>query len=128
MKTKKTIGLVMLASLFLATPYLFSGKVETPTKNFETQISKGTVVLDFFSIHCGPCNRFAPTFAKVATEFSDIKFIKIDVDKNNHSAIVKKYKVRGIPALFILKDGKIIAKKSGLMSAAEFKKWIKSAI
>jgi len=118
----------MLASLFLATPYLFSGKVETPSKNFKTQISEGIVVLDFFATWCGPCKRFAPTFAKVAAEFPDIKFIKIDVDKHSKIAEDKKYKVRGIPALYILKDGKIIAKKSGLMSPAEFKKWIKSAI
>ena len=44
------------------------------------------VVVDFTATWCGPCQMIAPAYAKMAEEFTDCVFIKVDVDENEETA------------------------------------------
>jgi thioredoxin-like negative regulator of GroEL len=35
--------------------------------------------------------------------------------------------VRGIPALFVLRDGKVVAQRAGAMDAASLERWVREA-
>ena len=54
---------------------------------FDAAVAKDTLtVVDFTATWCGPCQRIAPVFAKLAEEMPDIVFVKVDVDENEETA------------------------------------------
>jgi len=71
------------------------------------------VLLDFYADWCGPCQTLLPIVDDLAEEHKeDFEIVKINVDYNPELA--QKFQVRSIPALFFLKDVKIVDKLQGL--------------
>jgi thioredoxin 1 len=87
--------------------------------NFDSLVSEGVVVVDFFANWCGPCRMLGP----VLEELSDVKVVKIDVDQEEDLA--RRFGVMSIPALYLFKDGKQVDNKVGFMSLDELIEWIK---
>ncbi len=74
------------------------------------------VLADFFATWCGPCKTMSPILVEAKGKLEDkVTVVKIDVDKNQAAA--SKFNVRGVPTLVLFKDGKIVWRKSGVMSA-----------
>ncbi len=82
------------------------------------------VLLDFYADWCGPCKMIGPVLEQVAGENPDIKVVKINVDEN--ISLAQQYGVQGIPALFVLKDGDVVAQKAGFMPKDALVTWVKS--
>lgn len=76
--------------------------------DFEEEVlkEKGVVIVDFWATWCGPCKMIAPIVEELDEEMSNVKFVKVDVDKNPQ--IANQYKIVSIPTLKIFKDGKLI--------------------
>jgi len=55
-----------------------------------------------------------------------VKIAKVNVDENPQVAAAMG--IRGIPALFIVKDGQIIANKVGAAPKSALASWIDSAL
>ena len=93
-------------------------------KAFNEVISQDKpVLLDFYADWCGPCKMLLPTVAKLAEKYEkDIEVRKINVDKNPELA--QQFKVRSIPALFVLKDKKIEKALVGLQTEHALEKVI----
>lgn len=66
---------------------------------------EGTVVIDFYATWCRPCKIMTPIIEEIANENNDVKFVKIDIDKNEELAI--KYNVMSIPTIIIMKNGEV---------------------
>ena len=99
----------------------------TTEEEFKTEVleSKIPVVVDFWATWCGPCQTLSPTIEELDNEYSHkIKFVKIDVDKDNKFAIASKYSVRGVPTLIIFKDGIEKSRSVGLHSKDEIIKML----
>jgi len=114
-----------LLGLF-ASAAMVQAKVIHPSSSsvdtFKKEINSGVFIVDFFATWCGPCKKFAPTFEKTSSDFPNITFMKVDVDRYN--PIAKWCRVRSMPTIVMFKDGKKVASKTGAMSYSEFKNWI----
>lgn len=102
----------------------------TVTKNsFQADVLQAAepVVVDFWAEWCGPCRQIGPALEELATEFKGrVKIVKVNVDENPDSPAVLG--VRGIPALFMFKDGAVVSSKIGAAPKAALKSWIESAV
>lgn len=83
--------------------------------NFQNEVmnSDKQVLLDFWASWCGPCRMIAPVVEEIATERSDIKVGKINVEEQPELA--SQFGVMSIPTLVIIKNGKITNKAVGAM-------------
>ena len=81
--------------------------------NFQNEImdSEKTVLLDFWAPWCAPCRMVVPIMEEIASERSDIKVGKINVDEQPELA--SKFSIMSIPTLVVMKNGKIVQQVSG---------------
>ena len=85
------------------------------------------VVVDFWAEWCGPCKQIGPSLEEISNEMEGkIKVVKVDVDTNPSAAA--SLGVRGIPALFLFKDGEVLSNKTGAAPKAALKTWIEDTI
>lgn len=81
--------------------------------NFASETSNGIAIVDFWAEWCGPCKMLGPILDQVATEIGDKAVVgKVNVDEAQQLAA--QFSVRSIPAIFILKDGKVANQFVGL--------------
>merc|ERR1712167_314548 len=69
------------------------------------------VVVDFTATWCGPCQRIAPVFVKLAEEMPEIVFIKVDVDENEE--VAAKCNIQCMPTFQFYKNGDKVHEFSG---------------
>ena len=96
---------------------------------FEAEVTNSDipVVVDFWAEWCGPCKQIGPSLEELSEELGGkVKIVKVDVDNNPNSAA--KMGVRGIPALFVIKDGQVVANMAGAKPKAALKSWIEESI
>lgn len=110
-------------------------KAETPAmihvsskEELEKVIQAGKpLFIDFYADWCGPCRRLAPEVEKLSAAYSGrIAVVKINVDKAEELA--KEYGVSSIPAIFVLKDGKVTDKAMGFRPYAELEAMVKPVL
>ena len=85
--------------------------VDVTDATFEEEVlrrsSEVPVVVDLWAPWCGPCRTLGPIIEKVvdATEGA-VALAKVNLDEN--PAIAGSFQVQSIPAVFALKDGKVV--------------------
>lgn len=101
--------------------------VTDATFDKEVRNSDIPVVVDFWAEWCGPCRMIGPSLEELAAQYDGkVKIAKVNVDENPESPALLG--VRGIPALFLFKDGEVVSNKVGAAPKAALKAWIDSAI
>lgn len=85
------------------------------------------VLVDFHATWCGPCKQMAPELTRFARENSSkLRVIKIDIDKNQEAAT--QFQILGVPTLILFKEGKVLWRQSGAMSAAQIGQFVRPLI
>ena len=90
--------------------------------NFQETISEGTVLLDFWAPWCGPCRMLTPVLEQL-DELNLVKIGKVNVDEEDDVAAA--FGISSIPALFLVKDGKVVKKSLGYQGLEALKEFIK---
>jgi thioredoxin 1 len=104
-------------------------KTKTKKMGKFSEIVKSDIptLVDFYATWCGPCKMMSPVLERIKNEMgSQVRVLKIDVDKNQEAA--EKFKVRGVPTFILFKKGEIQWRQSGGMDFNTLKNKIKSAL
>ena len=97
--------------------------VVTVTKdNFNEVVKEGPIILDFWANWCGPCRMLSPVLETLAEE-ENLVVGKVNVDEEEELA--NSFNISSIPALFLVKDGKVVNKTVGYQPISALKEFIK---
>ncbi|MDO8509103.1 MAG: thioredoxin [Nanoarchaeota archaeon] len=93
-------------------------------KEFGSFIKSGNTIIDFYADWCGPCKIVSPIIEGASKENKNIKFAKIDVDKNNELA--QRFGILSIPTIMFFKNGEEVDVVVGALSKEELEEKIES--
>ena len=87
--------------------------IEVSEQTFNDEVIKSSkkVLIDFYATWCMPCRIIKPRINEVANEYTEVKFVSIDVDKAPN--LSEKYGIHSIPTLVVIEDGKEVNRVVG---------------
>lgn len=94
--------------------------------SFDEVIEKNSlVVIDFWAEWCGPCKSFAKVVDKIAVDYPDVIFGKVDIEKER--GLAEEFQIRSIPSIMIVRDQVVVYADSGSLSAASLVELLEKA-
>ncbi|KAK9906199.1 hypothetical protein M0R45_002743 [Rubus argutus] len=113
------------SSSYSSTP--FSQSLEINETQFRDSVlnSDRPVLVEFVANWCGPCRLISPAMEWVAQEYKDrLAVVKIDHDANPR--LIEEYKVYGLPALILFKNGQEVpeSRREGAITKAKLKEYV----
>ena len=99
------------------------GQVKSVTDSeFDSAINGDEwVLVDSWAPWCGPCKALGPILEQIAEEMP-VTIAKVNTDSDSMNAA--KLGVRGIPALFLFHNGKMVANQTGMVPKPALTNWL----
>jgi thioredoxin-like negative regulator of GroEL len=86
-----------------------------------TLAAPGLVLLDVYTQSCVICRRIEPMVAAVAAGGA-VRAHKLDAER--HIDFAADHNVRGVPTLLMFRDGQLIDRRSGFLTASALRDWV----
>ena len=107
MKTS-LFGLQVLLLLQLLCCVCSGAVIELDSSTFESEVSEGEWLVEFYTPWCGVCKQFTPVFTRVGDQLTadpahKIRFGKVDADAQ--LALSSRFMITSIPTVYHIKDG-----------------------
>jgi len=77
------------------------------------------VLVDFYADWCGPCRSLAPILEQLASETTDAKIVKVNVDESPQ--VSRQYNISSIPCLLVFKNGQVVNRQVGLVGKQQLR-------
>jgi len=97
--------------------------------NFDVEVlgSGVPVLVDFSATWCQPCRAIAPLVDQLAGEYQGrVKVTTVDIDES--PATAQKFRIRGVPTLLMIKEGKVVGQQVGAVPKAKIQQLIESGL
>ena len=83
------------------------------------------VLLDVWAPWCGPCRTMAAQFERAAAVLEpNVRLLKLNADDAPN--VSAQLGVRGIPAMYLFRGGRVLAQTAGAMNVDAIVRWVSS--
>ncbi|KLU02518.1 Thiosulfate sulfurtransferase, rhodanese [Rhodopirellula islandica] len=87
--------------------------------------NESLVLVKFGAPWCGPCRQVDKEIASLASTLpKDVHVVTVDVDERPE--VAAKFGIQGIPRMFLVRNGEVLADEVGYRSESELRNWVAS--
>jgi thioredoxin 2 len=105
-----------------------SEPLDVNAEEFADIVSQNSVpiLVDFWASWCGPCHMAAPEVRKVAAELAG-RALVLKVNTEESPELAARFGVSAIPNFVIMRGGKPILQRSGIVDHRRMRTWLEQA-